>query len=229
MSARPFDLRSPALPVCIAAALGLAAPASSETFLDMMAGISWTQEGEFDLNSVAISRNDDEDPDDSFNFGVRIGHYFEDVDLAGIDAGIAVDVSYFEPHIENPGGANLFDMRVIPISFLATARLPLAVTKDLPNGRFQPYIAAGPSLFLSLAEGFFGFEDVGADIGADARAGVNMEFMEGFGLFIEYRFSYSKVEIEDRFRTGSLATTSNARAEAELLSHHGAVGLRIAF
>ena len=125
--------------------------------------------------------------------GVRIGYWFERFPWVGV----ATDFSAF---VGSWGILSPFSIDAYPLSFMAMARGRLLKQEGYPNGRIQPYVALGPSMFVSTATVGSGFAALGTSskasdtsvaIGADARVGVEILTTNWFGILIEYRYSYS--------------------------------------
>lgn len=83
---------------------------------------------------------------------------------------------------------------------MAMARGRLIEQEGYPNGRIQPYMMLGPSLFISTATVRSGYAALGSSskasdtsvaIGADARVGVEILTTHWFGILLEYRYTYS--------------------------------------
>jgi opacity protein-like surface antigen len=70
-----------------------------------------------------------------------------------------------------------------------------------PKGKVQPYVGAGPGLFITHASADLGegvhFSDTVADLGFDGRAGIAWKVAEKWGVFTEYRFTHVKTEFSD--------------------------------
>jgi opacity protein-like surface antigen len=74
-------------------------------------------------------------------------------------------------------------------------RAPLLASAAFPNGQLQPYIGAGPSLFISdvkIDTRLTGEErsDAQTEFGGDARAGIALLFTPNFGIFVEGRYTF---------------------------------------
>lgn len=126
--------------------------------------------------------------EDSAEGGLRGGYWLDGVPWLGL----AADVSYFAPDIRldvPPQWAFFFgrpeqDVHVVPITPLLLLRTPV-----LGNERLgvQPYAGIGPGFFVTILDG--DRDEVGMDIGIDARAGVNLHLTPWFLVFSEYRFT----------------------------------------
>jgi hypothetical protein len=173
--------------VALGLVLSTARPVAAEWFLDVYGGVSMTDDAD-------VTVRGDRTVDDKVKFddegmgGGRLGYY-----LGGLRwLGLAVDVSYFAP--AGQGSTVETRLEVVPISGLVMFRLPLFDGPGFPNGRLQPYLAAGPALFLTSVKvdvpgAGEQHSDWQVEIGADARAGIAFMFTPGFGTFIEGRYT----------------------------------------
>jgi hypothetical protein len=100
-------------------------------------------------------------------------------------------------------------------------RLPLLPSPVVPRGHLEPYVAVGPTLFLSNLD--FGNDDFREDIGLDVRGGLNWRFTQTLGIFAEYRLTY--VEQEFRFTRQGVRSV----IESDPSTHHVLVGLSLRF
>jgi hypothetical protein len=123
--------------------------------------------------------------------GLRIGYFFERFPWLGV----AGDISYF---IQAWGIQSAYEIKSIPISALVMLRLPLLKTPEHPNGRAQPYLAIGPSLFISTAElatgwAFLGtgyvHTDTSVDPALDARLGMRLIASDWISVVLEFRLT----------------------------------------
>jgi hypothetical protein len=175
----------------VSLALGLAAlaarPASAEWFLDVYGGVSMTADSDVTIRSGQTF-------DDTVSFdtegmgGGRLGYWLQGLPWLGV----AGDVSYFAPAGE--GSTIETRLEVIPLSPLVMFRLPLLDSPEFPNGRLQPYLAAGPGFFLtSVKVDVPGLGEESTDwqfeVGADVRAGITFMITPAFGTFVEGRYT----------------------------------------
>lgn len=207
-----------------ALALWMAMPslASAEWFGDLYLGAAWTRShnvgitvppGEVPVEEgpyaevVPVPEPPTEPTRADFKTGLvlggRVGRWFESSPMIGL----ALDVSYFRPN------ANGVDLEVIPISALLMLR-------GNAKGAVQPYLGAGPGLFITRASADLGegvrFSDTVADLGLDARAGIAWKATPKVGVFTEYRFTHVKTEFSDQ----------GINAETILNTHYLLAGLR---
>src|SRR5262245_31286556 len=163
-------------------ALSTARPAAAEWFLDAYGGVSITDDADVEVRGRDTKASVEFDKEGMG--GGRLGFY-----LPGLRwLGFAVDVSYFAP--SGQGSTVETRLEVVPISALVMFRLPLFDSPQFPNGRLQPYIGGGPSLFLTsvkvdVAGQREGNTDWQAEFGGDARAGIAFMITPGFGTFLE--------------------------------------------
>lgn len=124
--------------------------------------------------------------------GVRVGYFFERMSWLGV----AGDVSVFIPAwgIQSP-----LEVYAYPVSALAIARVPLVKQEGYPNGRVQPYLAAGPMMAISTATLNQGFAAIGTATrtsttsvagGFDGRAGIRILGSDWISFQLEYRLTY---------------------------------------
>jgi hypothetical protein len=151
--------------------------------------------------------------------GLRIGYFFERFAWLGV----AGDISYL---IQAWGIQSAYEITSIPISALVMFRLPLLKTPEHPNGRAQPYLAIGPTLFISTAELATGWAFLGTgrvdsstsvDPALDARIGMRLVASDWISVVLEYRLSLVSPtwQIEGR------------RVETRLRTNHFIIGLGI--
>jgi hypothetical protein len=96
---------------------------------------------------------------------------------------------------------------------MVMARLPLLESAEFPTGQLQPYIGAGPGIFLHQRKVDFQSGDrirnETVDVDADVRAGVAWRFTPLFGIFAEYRFNYFSESADGNIAAGRFGVHSN--------------------
>jgi Outer membrane protein beta-barrel domain len=168
----------------------VARPASAEWFLDFYGGGAFTQDADVKLRG-GTTLDDQVEFDTEATGGGRLGYWFSAIGLPWL--GVALDVSYFAPK----ASGTTIDTRleVIPISSLAMFRAPLLASPAFPFGQLQPYIGAGPSLFIAdvkIDSPLTGERrsDAQAEVGGDLRGGITFLFTPNFGVFAEGRYTF---------------------------------------
>jgi hypothetical protein len=190
-------------------------PVYAEGFIDFYVGAAITRDSDQKVSAPGFSDTSPIDWDTSVTAGGRFGFWFESLEWVGL----ALDVSFFRPDK---------DITVFPVSALAMLRLPLLKDNDkgFPHGRLQPYIAAGPGLFISRADGDLGtfgsVSDTSLDLGVDVRGGLAFLITKNIAAFAEYRFTHVKPEF------GFDVAGVKFKTETTLDTHHivGGVGFR---
>ena len=173
---------------------GPARPAAAEWFLDLYGGGSFTQDVDVTIRN-GTTLDDRIEFDTALVGGGRFGFWLTGLGIPWL--GAAVDVSYFAPDATATAGRA--SLEVLPISALLMLRLPLFTDADVPTGRLQPYIAGGPSVFVSRVEvdtSVFGdrFSEEQAQLGLDLRAGLTFMLTRNFGVFGEGRYMLFTVD-----------------------------------
>jgi opacity protein-like surface antigen len=83
-------------------------------------------------------------------------------------------------------------------------RLPLLRTPDAPGGRIQPYLAAGPPLYITTitprhTRNFRNHDsDTDLSFGYKVAAGLAVYVYKNLAVFGEYRFTHTSPEVELR-------------------------------
>jgi hypothetical protein len=204
--------------------------ASAESFLEAYLGASLptSVSEQVRVNNAALPRIDYESDLLKWTFatGVRAGYWFEGLPWLGV----ALDVSYFNPKIDDRPGALTEDFTVIPISPLLMARMLLDKSPEFPKGRFQPYVAAGPSLVVSRFDWhvsppgkFTIMREWSADVGFDARLGLTWMLTRRLGLFAENRYTYFEPAYSTRY------FGLNLDYSARLANYHAVIGATLRF
>lgn len=200
---------------------------SAEGLFDLRLGGSMTSKSEDSIQVDPAPPSEFETKwKDSFGGGIRGGYWFEG---RAKWLGLAADISYFRPKEDISGEAA--EIHVIPLSLLLMFRAPLITSEKYPNGRLQPYVAAGPGFFISV----FSLDldpideeitETSFDVGADVRGGIAFLVARGFGFFAEYRFTYFDPKYD-----GELDTLGNAdfTLDTQMEAHHVAVGVTFRF
>jgi len=194
---------------------GSVAPAFSEGVIDLYVGSAMTRDSDVKVSTPAFSESRRIDWDTSITAGGRFGVWFESLDWLGL----ALDVSFFKPDK---------DVKVFPVSALLMLRLPLLRDESVPHGRLQPYIAAGPGLFVTWLDGDVGNVGVNesaasVDVGVDVRGGLALMLTKNIGIFGEYRFTHVKPDF------GLDIVDVNFKAKTTFDTHHVVGGLSFRF
>ncbi len=195
-----------------------ALPAQAELFLDAYIGGSFSSDGE--TTSQGLD-NTNLNLDDAVLVGGRLGYWLGFFPYLGV----ALDVSLFTTDLDSLTDQQTFenaDLKHIPLSGLAMLRFPLLTSATVPQGHIQPYVAAGPTLFLSdldLEERNISKEDIGLDV----RAGLGLRLNHLFGVFAEYRFTY----VDQTFPFSREGVSSVI--ETDPSTHHILAGISLRF
>lgn len=216
-------------------------PASAEWFADLYAGTSFTQKSDLKLNDQGIGPGTYEDVefDRSLAWGGRAGRYFDSVPFLGV----GIDFFRFSPYLgpqsvqlrgcfypggcgSGRGGTGSFDVETTALSVDLMLRLPLLKTADAPQGRVQPYLVAGPPVFMTTitprhTRSFRNHDsDTDFSFGYKLAGGVAVQVYRNLALFGEYRFTHVSPEVE-------LRDASNGRTtlRADLDTHSALFGI----
>ena len=216
-------------------------PASAEWFADLYAGTSFTQKSDLKLNDQGIGPGTYEDVefDRSLAWGGRAGRYFDSVPFLGV----GLDFFRFYPYLgpqsvqlrgcfypggcgSGRGGTGSFDVQTTALSVDLMLRLPLLKTAEAPQGRVQPYLVAGPPVFMTTitprhTRSFRNHDsDTDFSFGYKLAGGVAVQIVRNLSLFGEYRFTHVSPEVE-------LRDASNGRTtlRADLDTHSALFGI----
>jgi len=181
---------------------------SAEFYADLYTGAVFTKNTDLtiasNLGSTATYQN--LQVNNSWTAGGRAGYWLEGQDWLGF----GLDVFFF--HVKAPNqmvpvtglaatGTTLapadWSLPVIGIGFdVLRLRAPLLRSEEFTHGRLQPYLSAGPALFVTWAETPWnivqpkGQHDTDVALGAKAEGGVTFLVTKTVGLFTEYRFTH---------------------------------------
>lgn len=196
-----------------------ARPAAAEWFADLYAGLSFTRDSDLKLNDHGIGRGTFEDVefDRSLAWGGRAGRYFDRLPFLGV----GLDFFRYYPYIgpqsvqlrgcfypggcgSGRGGTGSFDVETTALSVDLFLRLPLFRSDDAPQGRVQPYLVAGPPIFMTTitprhTRNFRNHDDdTDFSFGYKLGGGVAVQIFKNLSLFGEYRFTHVSPEVELR-------------------------------
>jgi opacity protein-like surface antigen len=203
--------------VSLVALLGIAPTnAAAEPFLDLFAGAAFTDSNDLKLSAPGISATGDVDYNTSFSVGGRAGYWFGFF-------GLNLDVNYFRPNIDTETSGFDADIDVVGVGLNAMLRGRFLKTTAVPDGALQPYIFAGPTLFISRLDidisGAGSDHDTDTHVGFTAGTGVTYMFTKNIGAFGEYRFTYNRPEFD----------ISGVKLEPKLNTHHIVGGVTFRF
>jgi len=188
--------------------------ASAEWFADLYVGSAFTQKHDLDTDTLGFRVTfQDVAFDTSFAIGGRGGYWFESGPFrsVGLDIGLGLDVSHFSPDVSRQtltacgfgfcasGQFADFDLSVTTIGFDVLLRYPLMKSQQFPKGQLQPYLTAGPALFIAQASdstNFFPANQSNTDtsVGVKVAAGAAWQFQKNWAVFGEYRFTHFSPE-----------------------------------
>jgi outer membrane protein W len=197
---------------------------SAEFYADVYTGAVFTKKTDLtiasSLGSTATYRN--LQVNNSWTAGGRAGYWLEGLDWLGF----GLDVFFF--HVKAPNqmvpvtglGATSstlapadWSLPVMGIGFdVLRLRAPLLRSEEFTHGRLQPYLSAGPALFVTWAETPWnivqpkGQHDTDVALGAKAEGGVTFLLTKTVGLFTEYRFTHFTSKLSYQNTTSTPAT-----------------------
>ena len=218
---------------------------SAEWYADLYGGAAFTQDSKYRQidRGTNITLDSKLKVNDSFIVGGRAGYWFEGLPWYGI----GLDVFYFEPTLPAQaasttatlGAASIVvpnfpwgksEISTIAIGFdVLRVRLPLLKSENYPHGRLQPYITAGPALFITKAK------DAGSafnppnqtrtdtSLGLKVGGGVAFHMTRAVALFAEYRFTHFKIDATFQ------DIPSEQVAQAKFDTHHVIGGISFRF
>jgi opacity protein-like surface antigen len=200
------------------ALMATVSPVGAEWFADLYVGAAITRNQDVKIDQPDLGlRTTDKDVrfDESVLFGGRVGYWFESLSLLGI----GLDAFHFRPDVSRQtrtaevcfGGACVpqslaiakVELDVTVIGFDVLLRYPLLKSPQFPRGRLQPYLTAGPAIFIAHGKDSTNFvpanqSDTEVEIGVKAGAGLAWQFHRHIAIFGEYRFTHFSPEFEIR-------------------------------
>jgi hypothetical protein len=199
---------------------------SAEFYADLYTGAVFTKNTDFTIGSTlgSTATYQNLQVNNSWTAGGRGGYWLDRMDWLGF----GLDVFFL--HVKAPSqlvpstftglGATSttlapadFHLPVIGIGFdVLRLRAPLLRSEEFTHGRLQPYLSAGPALFVTWAETPWnivqpkGQHDADVALGAKAEGGVTFLLTKTVGLFTEYRFTHFTSKLNYQNNTISPAT-----------------------
>ena len=230
------------LVAAVVASLGFGSrPAAAEWFADLYAGLSFTQDADLKLNNQGVGQGTLADAafDTALAWGARGGRFFDSVPFLGL----GLDFFRYYPYIgpqsvevrgcfypggcgSGQGGTGSFEVETTAFSVDVMLRLPLLRSEDAPQGRVQPYVVAGPPLFLTTitprhTSSFRNHDsDTDVSVGYKLAGGVAVQVFKNLALFGEYRFTHVSPEVELRD-----ASNRKTTLRTDLDSHSALFGI----
>ena len=130
--------------------------------------------------------------DDSFIYGLKVGHYFRSLTWLGLES----DVLVTHPNIKQqnltftgPGGSFAlpdvagFNFRVVTFS-------PITILFRYPGKRLQPYAGAGLSISIGrLRDKLSGDSQTSTKLGFNTQAGLRLYLVRHWAIFAEGKYS----------------------------------------
>lgn len=217
---------------------------AAEWYGDAYAGAVWTANTDLTVNSSlgTTTTYQDLDVHNSWTAGGRAGYWLDKGKMDWL--GFGLDVFFF--HLKTPPGQQVgvtggggtttqfahWSLPAWGIGFdVLRLRLPLLRDEQFVHGRVQPYIAAGPTLFITYAgQNSFvqpaGQSSTNVSVGAKVDAGATVMVTKRIGAFAQYRFTHFTTELDYQNTTPALATET---FRTTYDSHHVIAGLSLRF
>jgi opacity protein-like surface antigen len=184
---------------------------SAEWYADLYGGGAFTNNTTLtQMSTLGVTLTSDLKVDSSFTAGGRVGYWFESLPYIGI----GLDVFYFQPDVPTQNATFTAtglgtasgqwfktSVDVVGIGFdVLRLRVPLLKSDVYRHGRLQPYLTAGPALFITNLKdsgGTFAPSNQSksdTSIGVKVGAGVSFNVTKLIALFGEYRFTHFKAD-----------------------------------
>jgi opacity protein-like surface antigen len=217
---------------------------SAEWYGDAYAGAVWTANTDLTVTSSlgTTTTYQNLDVQNDWTAGGRGGYWLDKPKMDWL--GFGLDVFFF--HVKTPpgqqvgvvgtGGATTqfahWSLPAWGIGFdVLRLRLPLLRDEQFVHGRVQPYLAAGPAIFITYAgQNTFvqpaGQRSTDVSVGAKVDAGVTVMVTKRIGAFAQYRFTHFTTELEYRNTSPAPATETFTTTYD---SHHAIAGLSLRF
>ena len=215
--------------------------AVAEWYADAYAGAVFTQNTDLTVSSSlgTTTTFHDLSVNDTWTVGGRGGYWLDQLDWLGF----GLDIFYF--HVKAPPQAVTvttstttttapfvdWNLPAVGIGFdVLRLRAPLLRDEEFVHGRLQPYISAGPALFISWAGQNrnvqpFGQNATDVNVGVKAGGGVSFLVTKTVGLFTEYRFTHFTSSLT--YQNSTVPDTETFKATYD--SHHIIAGLSVRF
>jgi len=184
-------------------------PAHSETYIGFGMGASIPEDfRHVSLGGTAAANYEDLNGNNSFAYGIKVGHFWEHLTWRGLEFGL--EMNYFKRDLDATarivdsdfGGVESLGFRIN--SFQTLGLIPL-VRKSL--GAYEPYLGIGLAVsFLDAEEVILGNTPVNTvkvapaisdlfDFGVIMLAGLNYKISERFKIYSEYKYSQSNYDV----------------------------------
>jgi len=215
--------------------------AVAEWYADAYAGAVFTQNTDLTVSSSLGSTTfQNLSVNNSATVGGRGGYWLDQLDWLGF----GLDIFFF--HVKAPSqavsvssstGATTaafadWNLPALGIGFdVLRLRAPLLRDEEFVHGRLQPYLAAGPALFISWAGQNRNVQPdnqnaTDVNVGVKAGGGVSFLLTKTVGLFTEYRFTHFTSQLTYQNTTPAPATET---FKASYDSHHIIAGVSVRF
>jgi hypothetical protein len=196
---------------------------SAEWYADVYTGAVFTNKTDLTISSSLGSTTTYQDlhVNNSLTAGGRGGYWVDQLDWLGF----GLDLFFF--HVKAPNQAVSvtgpgptatssiladWNLPVFGVGFdVLRLRAPLLRSEEFTHGRLQPFLSAGPALFVTWAGQNRNVQPQGQHgtdvaLGAKAEAGVTFLLTKTVGLFTEYRFTHFTSKLSYQNTTPSPAT-----------------------
>lgn len=231
----------------LALAIGLvlhAKDGSAEWYADAYTGAVWTENTDLTVTSSLGTTTTYQglDVHNDWTAGGRVGYWLDKEKMDWL--GFGLDVFFF--HLKTPPGVQVgvtgtggnttqFAQWSLPawgIGFdVLRLRIPLLRDKQFVHGRLQPYLAAGPTIFITYAgQNTFvqpgGQSSTDVSLGAKLDAGATVLITKRIGAFAQYRFTHFTADLDYQNTTPAPATEL---FNTTYTTHHIIAGLSLTF
>ena len=229
--------------ILVIAAASLILPtagADAEVSLDLYVGGTYTDADHISQTSSlgSVITYSDVKFDSAATFGLRAGYWFERPAWLGF----GVDVFQFNSNLSQQtvrvSGAPISTVTLQEVEISTTAialdiirlRLLLLRSGHYPRGRLQPYLTAGPAIFLTRFEDSSNLSPPNQSkrdvvLGFKVGAGAAFHLTPHFALFGEYRLTSFSPEA-----TFQVAPTASSETfNTDIATHHLVAGVSLRF